>query len=101
MKLAQRRPEYYDVEEFGVPVNDLDCVCHAILGFYISNGRLDCYDRYVQRYSDMVEFSSTRHLAEGKFYTHLRSNIALKSPGPGDQRLHSLVSLRCLPDRHS
>ncbi|KAI4192360.1 MAG: hypothetical protein LQ346_004347 [Caloplaca aetnensis] len=26
MKLAQRRPEYYDVEEFGIPVNDLDCI---------------------------------------------------------------------------
>ncbi|KAL8748800.1 MAG: hypothetical protein Q9184_007083 [Pyrenodesmia sp. 2 TL-2023] len=26
MKLAQKRPEYYDVEKFGVPVNDLDCI---------------------------------------------------------------------------
>ncbi len=26
MKLAQRRPSYYNVEELGVPINDLDCV---------------------------------------------------------------------------
>lgn len=26
MKLAQQRPEYYNVEEWGVPINDLDCI---------------------------------------------------------------------------
>lgn len=26
MKLAQSRPEYYSVEKFGVPINDLDCI---------------------------------------------------------------------------
>ena len=26
MKLANTRPEYYDVEEFGIPINDLDCI---------------------------------------------------------------------------
>jgi len=26
MKLAQQRPEYYSVEKFGIPINDLDCV---------------------------------------------------------------------------
>lgn len=26
MKLAQTRPEYYSVEDFGVPINDLDCI---------------------------------------------------------------------------
>ena len=26
MKLAQQRPAYYDVEKWGVPINDLDCI---------------------------------------------------------------------------
>lgn len=26
MKLAQQRPEYYDVEALGIPINDLDCI---------------------------------------------------------------------------
>lgn len=26
MKLAQQRPEYYDVQKWGVPINDLDCI---------------------------------------------------------------------------
>lgn len=26
MKLAQQRPEYYNVEKFGIPINDLDCI---------------------------------------------------------------------------
>jgi hypothetical protein len=26
MKLAQQRPEYYNVEELGIPINDLDCM---------------------------------------------------------------------------
>lgn len=26
MKLEQRRPGYYDVEKYGVPINDLDCI---------------------------------------------------------------------------
>lgn len=26
MKLAQTRPEYYSVEKYGVPINDLDCI---------------------------------------------------------------------------
>jgi len=26
MKLAQQRPEYYDVEAWGIPINDLDCI---------------------------------------------------------------------------
>ena len=26
MKLAQQRPDYYDVEKLGIPINDLDCI---------------------------------------------------------------------------
>ncbi|MCJ1413306.1 hypothetical protein MMC19_007411 [Ptychographa xylographoides] len=26
MKLAQQRPEYYDTEKWGIPINDLDCI---------------------------------------------------------------------------
>lgn len=26
MKLAEERPDYYDVEKWGVPINDLDCI---------------------------------------------------------------------------
>jgi len=26
MKLAQQRPEYYDVKAWGIPINDLDCI---------------------------------------------------------------------------
>lgn len=26
MKLAQTRPDYYDVKKFGIPINDLDCI---------------------------------------------------------------------------
>lgn len=26
MKLAQTRPEYYSVEKYGIPINDLDCI---------------------------------------------------------------------------
>ena len=26
MKLAKQRPEYYNVEEWGIPINDLDCI---------------------------------------------------------------------------
>ncbi|MCJ1476469.1 hypothetical protein MMC13_005135 [Lambiella insularis] len=26
MKLAQQRPEYYDVQKWGIPINDLDCI---------------------------------------------------------------------------
>ena len=26
MKLAQTRPDYYDVNQFGIPINDLDCI---------------------------------------------------------------------------
>jgi len=26
MKLAESRPEYYSVEEYGIPINDLDCI---------------------------------------------------------------------------
>ncbi|KAI9820644.1 MAG: hypothetical protein M1827_005013 [Pycnora praestabilis] len=26
MKLAQQRPDYYNIEEWGVPINDLDCI---------------------------------------------------------------------------
>ncbi|MCJ1259807.1 hypothetical protein MMC24_007646 [Lignoscripta atroalba] len=26
MKLAQQRPEYYNVEKLGIPINDLDCI---------------------------------------------------------------------------
>ncbi|KIV97906.1 hypothetical protein PV10_01606 [Exophiala mesophila] len=34
MKLAQTRPEYYSVEEFGIPINDLDCI--ATIGTFSS-----------------------------------------------------------------
>ncbi|MCJ1402258.1 hypothetical protein MMC11_005478 [Xylographa trunciseda] len=26
MKLARQRPEYYDIEKWGIPINDLDCI---------------------------------------------------------------------------
>ncbi|MCJ1231251.1 hypothetical protein MMC12_007928 [Toensbergia leucococca] len=26
MRIAQQRPDYYNVEKFGVPINDLDCI---------------------------------------------------------------------------
>ena len=34
MKLAQQRPEYYDVKALGVPINDLDCI--ATIGSFCS-----------------------------------------------------------------
>ncbi|RMZ76277.1 hypothetical protein DV737_g4888, partial [Chaetothyriales sp. CBS 132003] len=35
MKLAENRPEYYDVQAYGVPVNDLDCI--ATIGSFSTN----------------------------------------------------------------
>ena len=35
MKLVETRPQYYDVEKYGVPINDLDCI--QAIGTYSSN----------------------------------------------------------------
>lgn len=31
MRLAEKHPSYYDVEKWGIPINDLDCVCSSPL----------------------------------------------------------------------
>ena len=30
MRLARQRPQYYDLQRNGIPINDLDCVCHSL-----------------------------------------------------------------------
>lgn len=35
LKLVETRPQYYDVEKYGVPINDLDCI--QAIGTYSSN----------------------------------------------------------------
>ncbi|KAI4260143.1 MAG: hypothetical protein LQ352_000408 [Teloschistes flavicans] len=67
LRLARNNPEYFDVNEYGVPINDLDCVCYHIYDRCFSDRNSDRNNRDFQCYVDLVEFSQTRSLVEGRF----------------------------------
>ncbi|KAL8643062.1 MAG: hypothetical protein Q9228_000301 [Teloschistes exilis] len=76
LRLARSNPEYFNVDEYGVPINDLDCVCHGIYEFCFSNPDSDRNNWNFQCYADLVEFSQAGDLVEDSQLSQIQ--------GPGD-----------------